>query len=350
MYTIAFAGGGTAGHVMPNLAVINALGSDFNCVYIGGDGIEKSLCVARGIPFYTINTVKLRRDAFFKNIAVPFKLNSCVKSAKKALAEIKPDLVFSKGGYAALPVVLAAKGIPVICHESDFSPGLATKLSKRKATRMLCAFEPCAKKLKNGEYCGAPLDPKLYEKRDKKSALDKYGLSGKKPVLTVMGGSSGAQTLNEQTAAALPELLKIFDVIHVTGKNKKGGAPADGYCAVEFESDMPSLYSCTDIALTRAGANALAECIALKIPTVAVPLEKASRGDQLQNAEYYSGKGAVKVLRENDITPQTLVSVVTDAYNRKSGYISAMSAIDVDGTQRICDVIKECLSADKELK
>ncbi|MCM1367974.1 MAG: UDP-N-acetylglucosamine--N-acetylmuramyl-(pentapeptide) pyrophosphoryl-undecaprenol N-acetylglucosamine transferase [Roseburia sp.] len=343
MYTIAFAGGGTAGHVMPNLAVIAALGGGYKTVYIGGNGMEKDLCVARGIPFYTIDTVKLRRDAFIKNIAVPFKLRACVKSAKKALDEIKPDLIFSKGGYAALPVVLAAKDVPVVCHESDFSPGLATKLSKRKATRILCAFEPCAEKLKRAEYCGTPLDPKLYEKRDRKSALEKYGLDGKKPVLTVMGGSSGATALNECTAAALPELLKLFDIIHITGKNKRGADATDGYKAVEFENDMPTLYACTDIALTRAGANALAECIALKIPAVAVPLEKASRGDQVQNAMYYAGKNALKVLREADMTPSSLAETLADTYNRKSTYISGMSAIDVDGTQKICDIIKEYL-------
>lgn len=343
MYTIAFAGGGTAGHVMPNFAVISALGGGYRSVYIGGNGMEKDLCVSRGIPFYTVDTVKLRRDAFFKNFAVPFKLRACVKSAKKALDEIKPDLIFSKGGYAALPVVLAAKNVPVICHESDYSPGLATKLSKRKATRILCAFEPCAQKLKKAEYCGTPLDPKLYEKRDRKAALDKYGLGGKKPILTVMGGSSGAATLNECVAAALPELLKLFDIIHVTGKNKRGGSAADGYKTVEFETDMPTLYSCTDIALTRAGAGALAECIALKIPAVAVPLEKASRGDQLQNANYYADKNALRVLREADMTPHTLAETLIGAYNRKSAYISGMSAIDVDGTRKICDIIKEYL-------
>ena len=196
MQTIVFAGGGTAGHVMPNIALINELKSEYNCVYVGGDGMEKNICRERGIPFYSIKTVKFRRDAMFKNIAVPFKLTSCVKSAKAALAEINPQLIFSKGGYAALPAVLAAKNIPVLSHESDFSAGLATKLAKRKSKYVLCAFEDCAQKFKNGLYVGTPLNQELYRGVSKKAA---YGLNSNKPVLAVIGGSSGATAINDCT-------------------------------------------------------------------------------------------------------------------------------------------------------
>lgn len=343
MQTIVFAGGGTAGHVMPNIALINELKSDYNCVYVGGDGMEKNICLSRGIPFYSIKTVKLRRDAFFKNFAVPFKLSACVKSAKAALAEIKPQLVFSKGGYAALPVVLAAKDIPVLSHESDFSAGLATKLAKRKSKFVLCAFENCAQKFKNGLYVGTPLNQDLYRGASKKAA---YGLNGNKPVLGVVGGSSGATAVNECTISALPELLKTFDVIHVTGKNKAGAPKQSGYCPVEFENNMKDLYATCDVVITRAGANALAECIALKVPTIAVPLEKASRGDQLQNAEYFKNKGAIKLLRESDMTPDTLAAAANAMYKDKFKYVAAMSAISVDGTARICGMIKELLATD----
>ncbi len=343
MQTIVFAGGGTAGHVMPNLALINELSSSYKCVYIGGDGMEQSLCRERGIPFYRIDTVKLRRDAVLKNFAVPFKLASCVKSAKKVLAEIKPQLIFSKGGYAALPVVLAAKNIPVLSHESDFSAGLATKLAKRKSKYVLCAFESCARTFKNGKYCGTPLNGNLYCGKPDRSA---YGLSAqsKKPVLAVVGGSSGATALNDRVVAALPELLKTFDVIHITGKNKSGAEKRVGYCPVEFENNMPVLYATCDIMLSRAGANALAECVALKIPTLAVPLEKASRGDQLQNAEYFKSKGAIKVLRESDMTERSLAESLSELYRNKHKYIAAMSCIAVDGTKRICDMINEILN------
>lgn len=336
MRTIVFAGGGTAGHVMPNIALIKELRSDYACVYVGGDGMERDVCRSFGVPFFSIDTVKFRRDNMLKNIGVPFKLHACVKSAKRALAEIKPCLVFSKGGYAALPVVLAAK-VPVLSHESDFSPGLATKIAKRKSEKVLCTFGPCAVRFKNGVAVGAPLMQSLY--RGKKDGAH-YGLTGTKPVLTVVGGSSGAATLNDIVAAHLTELLKSFDVIHMVGKNKKGGEPQRGYCPIEFENDMPRLYATTDVMVTRAGANALAECIALKIPTIAVPLEKASRGDQIQNAEYYGGLGAVKVVREGSLS-DSLCSVVSEVLRDKTRYTDAMGKIEVDGTKKIIELIKQ---------
>lgn len=336
MKTIVFAGGGTAGHVMPNVALYEQLKTEYNCVYVGGDGMEQNICRQRGIPFYRIDTVKFRRDALLKNIGVPFKLHSCVNTAKAALNEIKPDLVFSKGGYAALPVVLAAK-CPVLSHESDYSPGLATKLAKRKSAKVLCAFEPCAEKFKNGLHVGAPLMQSLYG--GKRSPAD-YGLSGAKPILTVIGGSSGAASLNGIITDSLPELLKRYDVIHMTGKNKQGGQKRAGYCPIEFESNMAKLYATSDVIITRAGANALAECIALKIPTIAVPLEKASRGDQVQNAEYYGGRGAVKVMHEKDMTARTVANELSELSTNKQRYVAAMSKLSVDGTKRIVEIIE----------
>lgn len=347
MKTILFAGGGTAGHVMPNLALINELKTAYNCVYVGGEGMEKTLCSTRGIPFHTIKTVKLRRDRPLSAFVVPFKLISCIRDAKRVLDEIKPDLIFSKGGYAALPIVLAAKHIPVISHESDYSPGLTTKLTAGKSARVLCAFADCAQKIKRAEHCGAPLNRSLYGGHANKSA---YGLNGNKPVLTVIGGSSGAATLNALVVNELPELTKNFDIIHVTGKNKSGGERSQSYCPIEFENNMPRLYATSDIVVTRAGANALAECIALKIPTIAVPLEKASRGDQLQNAEYFERLGAVTVLRERDVSSGVLNAAVLRVYNNKSRHVAAMSAVAVDGTKRICDIISSTLQNAAERK
>lgn len=338
MITIAFAGGGTAGHVMPNLAIIDALRkrADVKCVYIGGDGMEKDLCRKRGLEFYRIDTVKLRRDALFKNFAVPFKLRACVKSAKRVLNEIKPDLVFSKGGYAALPVILAAKDVPLLAHESDLTAGIVTKLSKRRAKKVLCSFEPLAAKFKNGVYVGAPLRHELFGAKPKP-----LGFDGKKPVLLVTGGSSGAATLNDAVISALPVLTDTFDVVHLTGKNKSGAHASAGYSSMEFCDDMPGLYAACDVALTRGGANALAELIALKIPAVVVPLEKASRGDQIQNAEYYRSRGAVDVLREADLRPETLVAKLKAAYRNRAEYAAAMQKLKVNGTDKIVDIILE---------
>ncbi|MDE7405427.1 MAG: UDP-N-acetylglucosamine--N-acetylmuramyl-(pentapeptide) pyrophosphoryl-undecaprenol N-acetylglucosamine transferase [Clostridiales bacterium] len=338
MKTIVFAGGGTAGHVMPNIALIEQLKHDYNCVYVGGDGMEKDICERRNIPFYRIDTVKFRRDKMLSNIGVPFKLHACVKNAKRVLAEINPSLIFSKGGYAALPVVLASK-VPVLCHESDYSAGLATKMSKRKATYILCAFEPCAKKFKKGLYVGTPLNQSLY--RGAKDLVH-YGLSGNKPIIAVVGGSSGAAAVNSAVIEALPHLLQKYEIIHMTGKNKAGGATQKGYATVEFEIDMARLYATADIIITRAGANALAECIALKKPTIAIPLEKASRGDQVQNAEYYAGCGAIKVVRESELK-DNLLAALDELFNNKYKYVSAMSCINVDGTKKIVSEINKIL-------
>ena len=339
MKTIVFAGGGTAGHVMPNIALIEELKHDYTCVYAGGDGMEKTICEERNIPFYHIETVKFRRDKMLSNFKVPFKLHTCVKSAKRALQEIDASLVFSKGGYAALPVVLASKA-PVLCHESDFSPGLATKMSKHKAAKVLCAFAPCAVKFKNGLYVGTPLNQNLY--RGAKDASH-YGLSGKKPIIAIVGGSSGAAAVNESVVSVLPALLENYDIIHMTGKNKAGASARPGYCAVEFENDMPRLYATADIIITRAGANALAECIALKKPTIAIPLEKASRGDQIQNAEYYSAMGAISVLRESELKSR-LLPTIDDVLANRIKYIGAMSSINVDGTKKIVSIIREIIA------
>ncbi len=322
MKKIVFAGGGTAGHVMPNLALIDELKAEYRCIYVGGSGMERGLCEARGIPFYEIKTVKLRRDAFFKNAAVPFKLMSCVRAAKKTLAEISPDLIFSKGGYAALPAVLAAKplGVPLLCHESDLTPGIVTKLGKKRAQKVLCAFEPCAELFPNGMHVGTPLRKELYRARAvgaREKALRSLELSGNKPVLLIMGGSSGAATLNACAERAIDSLIKTFDVVHITGKNKSGCAPRAGYRKTEFCDDMPMLYAAADACVSRAGANALAELVALGIPTVAVPLEKASRGDQIQNAEYFSERGAVSVLREKDLTAEALAIAAADVYRKR---------------------------------
>lgn len=337
MKTIVFAGGGTAGHIMPNIALINELKYDFTCVYVGGDGMEKDICLSRGIPFHRIDTVKFRRDKLLSNISVPFKLRACVKQAKQVLSEIKPDLVFGKGGYAALPVVLASSA-PVLCHESDFSPGLTTKLTKKKADKVLCAFSPCAERFKNGLYVGTPLNQSLY--RGVKDARH-YGLDVGKPIIAVVGGSSGAASVNAKIIDMLPTLLKDYQIIHMTGKNKQGGEKRRGYATVEFENDMARLYATADIIITRAGANAIAECIALNKPTIAVPLEKASRGDQLQNAEYYGKTGAIRVLRESELN--TLPAALKDVADNKDTYISAMKNINIDGTKKIVSLIKSTI-------
>ncbi len=343
MPKIIFAGGGTAGHVMPNLALIAELRRKYDCIYVGGDGMEKDLCKSRGIPFYRIDTVKLRRDAVLKNLSVPFKLSACVRSAKKVVDEIKPDLIFSKGGYAALPVVLAAKKTPLLCHESDLSAGIVTKIAARKALKTLCAFESTAENFKRGVYTGAPIRAEVRNtaRSDgaRVSAKRKLGFDGNKPVLLIIGGSSGAAAINACAASALPALLNTFDVVHITGKNKNGGEKRRGYLPIEFSDDIPTLYSAADVAVTRGGANVLCELIALRIPALCIPLEKASRGDQIENAEYFKSRGAISVLKESSMSPDVLAARTLETYDRRNSTIVSQSRLAVDGTDKICAVI-----------
>lgn len=340
MKKIVFTGGGTAGHVTPNFALIDALNGDYACVYVGTSGIEKELCLSRGIEFHEVPAQKFRRDAFFKNLALPFKMHSCVMRAVSVLKDIKPDLVFSKGGYASLPAVLAANklNIPVLCHESDLSPGITTKISSRRAKKVLCAFEPAAKKFKNGCHVGTPLNAALLSCRKNKP-------KNQKPRLLIMGGSSGAKAINDVLPSAVPLLCNKFDVVHVTGKNKGADVVSSGYEKIEFCYDMPKLYSTIDVAVSRAGANSLSELIALGIPTVAIPLEKATRGDQIQNAEYYKSKGALAVLRESDMTAETLAAAAIETYDAREEILKAISALPpIDGTKKIISIIKEVIA------
>lgn len=340
MKKIVFAGGGTAGHIMPNIALIDELKSEFECVYVGTNGMEKDICAARNIPFFEIDAVKVRRDAFIKNFAVPFKLARSVSGAKKLLKSIAPDLVFSKGGYAALPVALAARSCKarLLVHESDLSAGLVTKLTAKRAEKSLFSFEPCAAKFKNGVYTGSPIRRELFAPRLR--AKEKFGFKGGKPMLLVVGGSSGAAAINECVKTAVPRITKKFNVLHITGKNKPVDFVCDGYKTLPFTDDMASVYAAADVAVTRAGANALAELISLRIPSLAIPLEKASRGDQIQNAEYYKSKGAILTLRESEMTPDSLTAAVLDLYKNRIAFASAMSELKVDGTKRICDIIR----------
>lgn len=342
MKTIVFSGGGTAGHIMPNLVLIKYLKQEFNCVYVGTHGMECDMCAQRGIEFFTLpQTVKLARDKLFSNALVPFKFASSVKKAKPMLAEINPDLIFSKGGYASLPVVFGArKDVPVIIHESDFSLGIANKLSARRAEHVLCAFSETAKKIKKGEFCGIPLDVAPIQKKKKFFPDDK-------PVLLIVGGSSGSLALNACVESAKTELLKTFNILHITGKNKSAdtlsrGAEG-GYIAIEFSNDMPALYSAADACITRGGATTLAELAAYKIPSLAVPLEKASRGDQLLNARYYEKHGALKILRECDMTAATLSTAAKSLIepHTSAAIKNAAQKLSINGTDKIIRIIKE---------
>lgn len=318
MKTILFCGGGSAGHVIPNIALIEELKDDIMCVYIGTDGIEKTICAQNNVEFYLCNTPKLVRGKILINLKLPFKLIKSVKQAGELLDKIKPDLIFSKGGYACVPAVLAAKKrkIAVITHESDLHPGLATKFIAKRCKKVLTSFPQTAKKFENGIYSGSPMRKNLFNVNRAK-ALEHFGLDFR-PTIIVLGGGSGSKIINENIRKIAGRICKDYNILHLCGKNNATTTSIYGYKQVEFAQDMGLVYSCADVAVSRCGSNSAFELMALKIPTLFIPLaNSASRGDQIDNAEYFKEKGCCLVLNEKELNPDSLYNSVLNVLNDK---------------------------------
>lgn len=323
MKTIVLTGGGTAGHVTPHFAILNELKKHFdNIYYIGSEtGIEKELVTQKNIEYYSINPVKLVRAFTLKNALLPFKLIKSVKNAKKILKKLKPNVVFSKGGYVALPVAIASKqlGIPVIIHESDLTLGLSNKIASRFAVNVLTTFEKTAKSVKNGVYVGAPVREELFN-LNKAECYKNFNFDKSVPVLLVIGGSSGAKSLNELFYKSLNQIIKSFNVIHVVGKGNKTSLSHQRYRQIEY-ADMSYVYPIVDACVSRAGSNTAFELLALKIPTLFIPLPKNnSRGDQIENAEYFESLNVASVLYEENANEQIFTKKVLDLLNNAEFY------------------------------
>ena len=281
---ILLTGGGTAGHVLPNLAIADAISRDTKVFYIGSrDGLEGDLVKRAGIPFEYISVGKFRRYFDLRNFFDLFRIPFGIAQAWWKLGRIKPQLVFSKGGFVSFPVVVAAKlrGIPVLTHESDAILGLATRLIAPFADKVLLGFDiNCPR----GHFVGNPIRKELLA-GNARTALKTCGFDGKRKVLLVMGGSTGSQQLNEIIAAEKSELIKHFDVVHVTGEGKGKVTRSKHYYSVPYIHEMADFLALASLALSRSGANALAELQTLQIPTLLYPLGAGSRGDQLANAQ-----------------------------------------------------------------
>lgn len=348
MKTIVFTGGGTAGHVTPNLAIMEKLDrSVWDVHYIGtAEGVEKELVGTRDdVTYHEIAWGKLRRYFSWKNFTDPFRVIKGYFQAKKIIKEIKPAVLFSKGGFVSVPVVAAAKGkCPVVAHESDYTPGLANRLAAPFADTICVSFKDTEALVKHnkGVHTGTPIRPELY-KGTREGGLQFTGLSGKKPILLMVGGSLGAQAVNEKLREALPLLLPDFDVVHLCGKGKlEPDLVADGYLQYEYiKEEMADLFAMADIVLSRAGANAVFELLALKKPMLLVPLTaKSTRGDQLLNAEYFEKNGYAMKLLQQDMTAVTLSESLHELYKNREKYIDAMEkAENTDGTQKILEII-----------
>ena len=333
MKHIILTGGGTAGHVTPNIPLIPALQEKgYKISYIGSyNGIEKQLIEELGIPYYGIASGKLRRYFDLKNFSDPFRVIKGYFQAKSLMKKLKPDVVFSKGGFVTVPVVIAAgkRHIPAIIHESDMTPGLANKLAFPSATKVCCNFVETLKQLPEGKavLTGSPIRQELLS-GNKIAALDFCGFTAGKPVILVIGGSLGSVAVNNAVRGALPELLKTFQVIHLCGKGKldQSLVGTEGYVQFEYIKDeLCDIFALADIVISRAGANAICELLALCKPNLLIPLSKnASRGDQILNARSFERQGFSMVLEEEETTKDTLLEAVHKLYDNRATYMDAM--------------------------
>ena len=333
MKKIVMTGGGTAGHVTPNIALMPSLKeAGYDIEYIGSyNGMEKGLIEAQGIKYHGIASGKLRRYFDLKNFSDPFRVIKGYGQAISLMRKIKPDVVFSKGGFVSVPVVLAAKfcHIPAIIHESDITPGLANRLAIPSATKVCANFPETLSYLPEGKavLTGTPIREELYA-GNRIKGLDFCGFTANKPVLLVIGGSTGAAAVNNAVRDLLPTLLQEFQVIHLCGKGKKdeSAGALEGYVQYEYiNEELKDLFAAADIIVSRAGANAICELLALRKPNILIPLSAAaSRGDQILNAESFERQGFSYVLKEENVTNETLLRAIHEVYANRERYIQAM--------------------------
>ena len=336
MKKIVLTGGGTAGHVTPNLALIPRLKADgWEIHYIGAanSAEEELINQVEGVSFHTVSVGKLRRYFDPKNFSDPFRVIKGIGQASGLIHTINPNVVFSKGGFVSVPVVYGAKlnGVPVVSHESDMTPGLANKLCLPFTMVQCCTFPEAVKYAKGkGVHTGSPIRPEIMY-GSKEGGLRRFGLNHSRPVLMVMGGSSGAQAINQAVWQCLPKLTENFQVLHLCGKGNLSPVleGTDNYTQVEYLNDdreMADAYACADILVSRAGSNSLCEILAVRKPALLIPYPKgASRGDQILNAESFRAQGFSYVLQQEDMTPETLIKGIEKLYHDRRALYEAMA-------------------------
>lgn len=351
MKKIVLTGGGTAGHVTPNIALADRLKKEgYEIHYIGSyQGIEKELIEKIGLPYYGISSGKLRRYFDIKNFSDPFKVLKGYREAKKLLKKLSPDIVFSKGGFVAVPVVMAAKKrhIPVVIHESDMTPGLANRLCMKSAEKICYNFVETKNYLPEGKavHTGTPLRKELFSGNSIKG-LKLCGFTANRPVLLVVGGSTGAAVINEAIWNLLPTLLKSFQIAHICGKGKTDDSyqNLEGYKQFSYvAAELKDLFAAADLVVSRAGANVVCELLALRKPNILIPLTAAaSRGDQILNAESYERLGYSFLLKEENLTNETLLKAVQEVYKDKDRYLKNMQeSKERDAVDMIVHLLEE---------
>ena len=351
MKKIVMTGGGTAGHVTPNIALFDSLQKDgYEIHYIGSyEGIEKGLIEHKKIPYYGISSGKFRRYRSWKNLTDPFRVLHGFFQARRLLGRIRPNVVFSKGGFVSVPVVMAAKTrhIPVIIHESDLTPGLANKLAMPSATKVCCNFPETLPYLpkEKAVLTGSPIRQELLH-GNKQAAKDFCGFTGDLPILMVMGGSIGSVYINNAIRGCIDTLLTKYQIIHLCGKGNIDESLKDkkGYAQFEYISEnLPDLFAAADLVVARAGANSICELLALHKPNILIPLSRnASRGDQILNANSFAKQGFSAVLEEEEVTSEKLMATIDDVMAHRSKYIDAMkNSGQMNAIETIMGLIEE---------
>ena len=349
---ILLTGGGTAGHVTPNMALIPHLrDAGLDIAYVGSyDGIEKKLIEEMEIPYYPIHSGKMRRYFDIKNFSDPFRVIQGWGQALRLIRKLKPAVIFSKGGFVSVPVVMAGRmaGVPCVIHESDMTPGLANKLAVPFAKTVCTNFEETLQYLpeKKAVHTGTPIRESLL----RGSRYEGFRITGfpeDKPVILIMGGSMGAGAVNDVVWEAVPELVGQYSVVHLCGKGKKNESLAGlaGYFQMEYaDEELSHLYAIADVMVSRAGANALSEILALRVPSVLIPLPlSASRGDQILNARSFETKGYSRVLEQEGMTAERLRDAIGAVYRDRAAYRRAMGATHVkSGIEEVMKVILRC--------
>ncbi len=347
MRTIVLTGGGTGGHVMPHLALIPKLKSNFDkIIYIGTNAIEKQIITTQtNLEFFEISAPKFDRSKPLLLLTLPIKLSKSILQAKKILKKQKPCVIFSKGGYVSVPVVIAARllKIPVVGHESDFSLGLANKIIYKFSSKFLTTFQQTAKNLKKAVYTGPPIRQELFFGIPQR-AIQQFNLNTNLPTILIVGGSTGAKKINEVIEETGPEICKNYNIIHITGKGKQTKLNNKNYHQTEFCTNMQDVLSVADIIISRAGSNAIFEFLALNKLTILIPLPKGtSRGDQVQNANYFAKENYALVLPEEKLNKNSLINAIETLKQNSQKYMLAMKNNQIaNGNDKIIQQIMFC--------
>ena len=344
--TIVLTGGGTGGHVIPNLSLVPLLRKHFDkIIYIGSSGIEKELTKGIVDVFYEVPACKFRRDNLLANLFLPFKLAKSVHMCKKLLKKIKPDIIFSKGGYVAVPVCLAGKAchIKIVGHESDLTLGKANKLIYKLSNKFCTTFEKTSEKLPKGIFTGSPIRNELFcGKRENGKKIT--GFDGTRKTILFTGGSTGAKGLNDVVFKSLNELTQKYDVIHLVGKGKGNNQRMPHYYQAEFCKDIQDLFAISNVVVSRAGSNVIYELLALNKPMILVPLPKGtSRGDQIENAGYFAKKGYATTILQEDLNEKKLVQEIDKIIAQENKLVSHLKSLPkeklINGAKNIVEVI-----------